>query len=78
MKAALAKTPKHDFVLPSEVHRVTLCSTMQPEVFLDGTEPARVCGDGTTPPPEPLQRRRHHHVAAAADDAPAPAPVSTP
>jgi penicillin-binding protein 1A len=80
MKAALAKTPKHDFVLPAgEVHRVTLCSTMQPEVFLDGTEPARVCGDGTTPPPQP-QLRRHHRPAAAAavESAPAPAPDATP
>jgi penicillin-binding protein 1A len=52
MKAALAKTPKHDFVQPaSEVRRVTLCDTGRPEVFLTGTEPSRVCGDGSTPPP---------------------------
>jgi penicillin-binding protein 1A len=47
MKAALAKTPKHDFVLPvGEVRKVTLCGTGKPEVFLVGTEPAHTCGDG--------------------------------
>ncbi len=52
MKSALAKTPKHDFVFPGgEVRRVTLCGSGQPEVFLAGTEPAHVCGDGETPPP---------------------------
>ena len=52
MKAALAKTPKHDFVFPAgEVRRVTLCDTGRPEVFLTGTEPSHVCGDGSTPPP---------------------------
>jgi penicillin-binding protein 1A len=58
MKAALAKTPKHDFVLPAgEVRRVTLCGSGQSEVFLDGTEPAHVCGDGETPPPRPAPSR---------------------
>jgi penicillin-binding protein 1A len=52
MKAALAKTPKHDFVQPvGEVRRVTLCDTGRPEVFLTGTEPSHICGDGSTPPP---------------------------
>jgi penicillin-binding protein 1A len=52
MKAALAKTPKHDFVFPSgEVRRVTLCDTGKSEVFISGTEPSHVCGDGSTPPP---------------------------
>jgi penicillin-binding protein 1A len=52
MKAALAKTPKHDFILPAgEVRRVTLCGSGQSEVFLNGTEPAHVCGDGETPAP---------------------------
>jgi penicillin-binding protein 1A len=52
MKAALAKTPKHDFVQPAgEVRRVTLCDTGRPEVFLTGTEPSHTCGDGSTPPP---------------------------
>ncbi len=52
MKAALAKTPKHDFVLPAgEVRRVTLCDTGRPEVFLSGTEPSHICGDGSTPAP---------------------------
>jgi penicillin-binding protein 1A len=68
MKAALAKTPKHDFVLPAgEVRRVTLCGSGASEVFLDGTQPAHVCGDGETPPP---RRRR-----SAAD---APPPAATP
>ena len=52
MKAALAKTPKHDFIQPAgEVRRVTLCDTGRPEVFLSGTEPSHICGDGSTPPP---------------------------
>jgi penicillin-binding protein 1A len=52
MKAALAKTPKHDFAFPAgEVRRVTLCDTGRPEVFLTGTEPSHICGDGSTPPP---------------------------
>jgi penicillin-binding protein 1A len=52
MKAALAKTPKHDFVQPAgEVRRVTLCDTGRPEVFLTGTEPSHTCGDGSTPSP---------------------------
>jgi penicillin-binding protein 1A len=47
MKAALAKTPKHDFVLPAgEVRKVTLCGSGRSEVFLVGTEPAHTCGDG--------------------------------
>jgi len=47
MKAALAKTPKHDFVLPvGEVRKVTLCGSGRSEVFLVGTEPAHTCGDG--------------------------------
>jgi penicillin-binding protein 1A len=54
MKSALATTPKHDFVFPGgEVRRVTLCGSGQPEVFLAGTEPAHVCGDGETPAPRP-------------------------
>jgi penicillin-binding protein 1A len=52
MKAALAKTPKHDFVMPAgEVRRVTLCDTGKPEVFLTSTVPEHTCGDGSTPPP---------------------------
>jgi penicillin-binding protein 1A len=71
MKESLANTPKHDFVLPAgEVKRVTLCSTGKPEVFLAGTEPARVCGDGSTPAPYVP-----HHAAQAAVVAP-PAPAA--
>ena len=52
MKAALAKTPRHEFVLPAgEVRRVTLCDTGRSEVFLTGTEPSHTCGNGATPPP---------------------------
>jgi penicillin-binding protein 1A len=69
MKAALAKTPKHDFVLPAgEVRRVTLCDTGRSEVFLSGTEPSHVCGDGTTPPPfaPPAVKKALPAAAAAA------------
>jgi penicillin-binding protein 1A len=73
MKAALAKTPKHDFVLPAgEVRRVTLCGSGQSEVFLEGTEPAHVCGNGETPAPA---LRRHSRHSATADE---PAPATTP
>jgi len=52
MKAALKKTPPHDFAMPAgEVRRVTLCGTGRSEVFLAGTEPAHTCGDGATPNP---------------------------
>jgi penicillin-binding protein 1A len=65
MKAALAKTPKHDFAMPAgEVRRVTLCDTGRPEVFITGTEPARICGNGETPAPA---RERAAKTAAAAD-----------
>lgn len=52
MKAALAKTPKHDFALPAgEVRRVTLCGSGRSEVFITGTEPSHICGNGETPAP---------------------------
>jgi penicillin-binding protein 1A len=53
MKAALATTPKHDFLLPTgEVRRLKLCGTGRSEVFLVGTEPAHTCGvDVATPRP---------------------------
>jgi penicillin-binding protein 1A len=71
MKAALAKTPKHDFALPAgEIHRVTLCGSGQSEVFLDGTQPAHVCGNGETPPP----RRSSKHRRGTDDPAPAATP----
>lgn len=51
MKQALAKTPKHDFVLPAgEVKKVKLCGTGKTEVFLAGTEPAHNCGSGDETP----------------------------
>jgi penicillin-binding protein 1A len=72
MKAALAKTPKHDFVLPAgEVRRVTLCDTGRPEVFLTGTEPSHVCGDGSTPPPVAAAKK-----AAAVRKAAIPVPAA--
>jgi penicillin-binding protein 1A len=72
MKAALAKTPKHDFDFPAgEVRRVTLCGSGESEVFLEGTQPAHVCGDGETPAPVPPHRRAKAALAA-------PAPRLTP
>ncbi len=69
MKAALAKTPKHDFVLPSqEVRRVTLCDSGKPEVFLTATAPARTCGDGATPSPYVTTVRKTAFTKAAAPD----------
>jgi penicillin-binding protein 1A len=71
MKAALAHTPPHDFVMPAgEVRRVTLCDTGKPEVFLTGTVPDHTCGDGSTPPPVAPATVRHVIKAAVA---PAPA-----
>jgi hypothetical protein len=83
MKAALAKTPKHDFVQPaSEVRRVTLCDTGRPEVFLTGTEPSRTCGDGSTPRPTVGVRTTAAEVKKAASvpkaAIPAPAAPATP
>jgi membrane carboxypeptidase/penicillin-binding protein len=45
MKAALASTPKHDFVYPqSEVRKVAYCGTPHKfEYFLDGTQPLGGC-----------------------------------
>jgi penicillin-binding protein 1A len=78
MKAALAHTPKHDFVLPAgEVERVRLCGTGKVEVFLTGTAPARTCGSPDASPAP----RRHHRVAtgaAVATLAPAAASPATP
>jgi penicillin-binding protein 1A len=66
MKAALANTPKRDFALPGgEVRKVTLCSTGRPEVFVSGTEPERVCGNGETPAPRAEPKKP---VPAAARD----------
>jgi penicillin-binding protein 1A len=75
MKAALAHTPPHDFVLPAgEVKRVTLCDTGKPEVFLTDTVPIHTCGDGSTPAPVTTIR---HTTASAAVTMPA-APVTAP
>ncbi|GAC1404797.1 MAG: hypothetical protein NVSMB64_08590 [Candidatus Velthaea sp.] len=79
MKAALAKTPKHDFTLPAgEVRKVTLCGSGKPEVFLVGTEPSHTCGNGE----DPASRKKRTAadvtiaappaVAAAVPDAPKP------
>jgi penicillin-binding protein 1A len=65
MKAALAKTPKHDFVLPyGEVDRVRLCGTGKVEVFLTGTAPAHTCGS-----PDASPSPRHHRLGSAASGA---------
>ncbi|HEV8022515.1 MAG TPA: PBP1A family penicillin-binding protein [Candidatus Lustribacter sp.] len=79
MKAALAKTPKHDFALPSgEVRRVTLCDTGRSEVFLSGTEPSHTCGNGETPPPSWAAKTANAAVkkAAAVPKAPVAAPAT--
>jgi penicillin-binding protein 1A len=73
MKAALAGTPKHDFAFPAgEVRRVTLCDTGRPEVFIAGTEPARTCGDGSTPPPATAKAPAKKAAAIAAPATPVP------
>ena len=72
MKAALAKTPKHDFTLPvGEVRKVTLCGTGRTEVFLVGTEPAHTCGNG-----EPAPRRHRAAAIKAAVAVPVAAPTT--
>jgi penicillin-binding protein 1A len=78
MKAALDKTPKHDFAFPAgEVRRVTLCDTGRSEVFISGTEPSHICGDGATPPPawapQPKKAAPAKAAAPAAADAAAAA-----
>jgi penicillin-binding protein 1A len=48
MRAALAKTPKHDFVYPGgEVHRLPVCGEAHRfEFYIDGTEPKGSCSRG--------------------------------
>ncbi len=80
MKAALANTPKHDFVLPTqEVRRVTLCDTGKSEVFLLATVPDHVCGDGATPSPyvtaAPVRHADAAHAASAVANAGGDAPA---
>jgi membrane peptidoglycan carboxypeptidase len=45
MKAALANTPKHDFVYPAtEVRKMAYCGSAKKfEYFLEGTEPSGTC-----------------------------------
>ncbi|HEY0797738.1 MAG TPA: penicillin-binding transpeptidase domain-containing protein, partial [Candidatus Baltobacteraceae bacterium] len=49
MKAALANTPKHEFIYPStEVHRLATCGNPERlEFFLEGTQPNGHCVNGT-------------------------------
>jgi penicillin-binding protein 1A len=78
MKAALAKTPKRDFVLPAgEVRKVTLCSTGRPEVYIAGTEPERVCGNGETPAPRSVPKAKAVPATAASAAIATPPPVPT-
>ena len=92
MKSALAKTPKHDFVLPtSEVKRVRLCDgSGRYEYFLLGTEPARDCSERAEPIAtvapivnDPDQTTNNDDAAAITPQpvvratAPPPAPVYT-
>ncbi|HEV3156213.1 MAG TPA: PBP1A family penicillin-binding protein [Candidatus Baltobacteraceae bacterium] len=58
MKAALEKTPPHDFLMPAgEVVRVPICGSTSAEYFRTGTEPGTKCTYGwganpwTTPTP---------------------------
>jgi penicillin-binding protein 1A len=79
MKAALAKTPKHDFVLPvGEVHKVKLCGSGKTEVFLSGTEPLHgTCGEADqTPAPRSRDKSAYVPDAAAAAVAVPAAPVA--
>jgi penicillin-binding protein 1A len=79
MKAALAKTPKHDFALPAgEVRRVTLCDTGRSEVFITGTEPSHICGNGETPPPAVERRAVRAAVPKAKATIAAPAEPAAP
>jgi penicillin-binding protein 1A len=74
MQRALAKTPKHDFPVPTgEVRRLRLCSTGKVEVFLTGTEPKRSCGSPDEPSPVPRALR-----ARGAAAAPTTAPIEQP
>ena len=72
MKAALAKTPKHDFAFPQgEVRKVTLCGSGRTEVYITGTEPSHICGNGETPSPytnnpAPAKKTVHAALPAAA------------
>jgi penicillin-binding protein 1A len=72
MKAALAKTPKHDFAFPAgEVRRVTLCDSGRSEVFISGTEPSHTCGNGATPSPYAVPAKKAAAPVKAAIAAPA-------
>jgi penicillin-binding protein 1A len=81
MKAALAKTPKHDFVFPvGEVRRVTLCDSGRSEVFISGTEPSHTCGNGATPSPyaQPVKKAAAAPAKAAIAAPAAPATPAVP
>lgn len=76
MKEALAGTPPRDFAFPAgEVRRVTLCGSGRSEVFLSGSEPSHVCGDGATPVPFAPRVKK---ALPAAKTAAAPAASSAP
>ena len=65
MKAALAKTPKHEFTFPgSEVRKVAYCGQPKKfEYFLDGTEPLGSCASAG------YFGRRHARIDAPPVDA---------
>jgi len=80
MKEALTGTPVRDFAFPDgEVRRVTLCGSGRSEVFLSGSEPSHVCGDGATPVPfaPPVVKKKTLPAAAAAAAAPAATAAAT-
>ena len=56
---------------------MTLCDTGRPEVFLAGTEPSHVCGDGSTPAPAAAPVKADAPAAKAAVIA-TPAPPAIP
>lgn len=73
MKAALAKTPKHEFVLPvGEVLKLA-CGGRPFEYFLVGTEPQQCAGHIYTAAAANAIPRKRKSAAAPAAAAPAPA-----
>ena len=71
MKAALAKTPKHHFILPvGEVVKLANCGGRPFEVYLIGTEPPQCAGHMYTAQVESapiLRKRKRAAVAASAE-----------
>ncbi len=74
MRAALADTPPHDFVFPSdEVVRVASCTTGASDVYLNGTEPAD-CPHYEAPPTPDLLDTLPPSISPLPPDSPLPTP----